>query len=65
MPRYEYVCDQPSCELSGRLQEQEQPIERRNHARCTACNAAVERRPSRTSFQLKGTGWYATDYKGK
>lgn len=27
------------------------------------CEAEVKRVPSSTSFQLKGNGWYVTDYK--
>ena len=30
--------------------------------RCPTCKAKVERIISNTSFVLKGTGWYATDY---
>ena len=30
--------------------------------RCPTCKAKVERMISNTSFVLKGTGWYATDY---
>src|SRR5258705_6811645 len=30
--------------------------------RCPRCNRKVQRLISQTSFQLKGSGWYATDY---
>jgi predicted nucleic acid-binding Zn ribbon protein len=30
--------------------------------RCPTCKSKVERMVSRTSFILKGSGWYATDY---
>ena len=30
--------------------------------RCPTCNGAVHRIISHTSFVLKGSGWYATDY---
>lgn len=30
---------------------------------CAHCGGPVSKLVSRTSFQLKGTGWYATDYK--
>jgi putative FmdB family regulatory protein len=30
--------------------------------RCPTCKRKVRRLISNTSFQLKGTGWYATDY---
>jgi len=32
--------------------------------KCSKCGAAISRLISRTSFQLKGTGWYKTDYTG-
>jgi predicted nucleic acid-binding Zn ribbon protein len=31
-------------------------------ARCPKCRRKVKRLISSTSFQLKGTGWYVTDY---
>jgi predicted nucleic acid-binding Zn ribbon protein len=30
--------------------------------RCQKCRGKLEKLVSRTSFQLKGGGWYATDY---
>lgn len=33
--------------------------------RCPTCNGEVKRLISSTFFQLKGTGWYATDYARK
>jgi predicted nucleic acid-binding Zn ribbon protein len=33
--------------------------------RCPKCKGKVERVVSRTSFVLKGSGWYATDYARK
>jgi predicted nucleic acid-binding Zn ribbon protein len=32
---------------------------------CPSCKGQLRRLMSLTSFQLKGTGWYATDYKDK
>jgi predicted nucleic acid-binding Zn ribbon protein len=32
---------------------------------CIFCNGQVKKLVSNCSFQLKGTGWYATDYAGK
>lgn len=38
----------------------------KEETRCPSCESTqVGRMMSATSFQLKGTGWYATDYKGK
>jgi predicted nucleic acid-binding Zn ribbon protein len=31
--------------------------------KCPSCKGKLRRLISLTSFQLKGTGWYATDYK--
>ncbi len=56
MPIYEYEC--ANCgvfELMRRITEG--PIKR-----CPKCKAKVERIVSRTSFVLKGSGWYSTDY---
>lgn len=58
MPIYEYKCS--SCQHSfEQLQKHSDPTEQN----CPNCNAPVKRLMSKTSFQLKGTGWYQTDYK--
>jgi predicted nucleic acid-binding Zn ribbon protein len=31
-------------------------------SRCTKCRGKVRKVVSRSSFQLKGSGWYLTDY---
>jgi predicted nucleic acid-binding Zn ribbon protein len=33
--------------------------------KCRKCGGRLEKQWSSTSFQLKGSGWYATDYAGK
>ena len=33
--------------------------------RCPSCSGQVSKLISNCSFQLKGTGWYVTDYKKK
>jgi len=33
--------------------------------RCQKCRGKMEKVVSRTSFQLKGGGWYVTDYSRK
>lgn len=57
MPIYEYCCD--DCE---QIFEEWQ----RNHdevaAKCPVCGGEAKRIMSNTSFVLKGTGWYVTDY---
>ena len=59
MPIYEYECG--SC---GNISEQ---IESMNNADttkpCPKCGKTAQRIMSNTSFQLKGGGWYTTDYK--
>jgi putative FmdB family regulatory protein len=38
----------------------------KEETKCPSCDSTdVGRLMSATSFKLKGTGWYATDYKGK
>ncbi|HXW84320.1 MAG TPA: zinc ribbon domain-containing protein [Candidatus Binataceae bacterium] len=59
MPIYEYQC--PKCgvfEVTQRITES--PLKK-----CPTCKAKVERILSRSSFVLKGSGWYATDYGKK
>jgi predicted nucleic acid-binding Zn ribbon protein len=34
-------------------------------SRCPTCKTKVKKLISNTSFQLKGTGWYITDYARK
>lgn len=63
MPIYEYACSGCGHEL-----EAWQKISERPKKVCPSCHARkLERLISNTSFQLKGTGWYVTDYakKGK
>src|ERR1700684_1350351 len=59
MPIYEYKC--PKC---GEF-EVTQRITENALKKCPTCKSKVERLLSRTSFILKGTGWYATDYAAK
>jgi putative FmdB family regulatory protein len=59
MPIYEYQC--PKCgtfEVTQRITEK--PL-----AKCPTCKGKVKKLISNTSFQLKGTGWYITDYARK
>jgi len=56
MPIYEYRCAQ--CGIFEEVQRiTDQPLER-----CPKCRRKVQRLISSTSFHLKGSGWYATDY---
>jgi putative FmdB family regulatory protein len=56
MPIYEYQCQKCGLfEYSQRITDN--PIRR-----CPTCGSKVTRIISRTSFVLKGSGWYVTDY---
>jgi len=58
MPIYEYACD--AC---GHEFEETQNIRAEPVAVCPKCRKrSVRRLISRTSFVLKGSGWYVTDY---
>jgi putative FmdB family regulatory protein len=61
MPIYEY-----HCQKCGTF-EATQRITEKALAKCPTCKGKVKKLISNTSFQLKGTGWYVTDYarKGK
>lgn len=59
MPIYEYEC--PKCgefEITQRITEDALK-------KCPTCKSKVRKLISNTSFQLKGSGWYVTDYGGK
>jgi putative FmdB family regulatory protein len=56
MPIYEYHCKKCGVfEVTQRITES--PL-----AVCPTCEGDVRRLISHTSFVLKGSGWYATDY---
>jgi putative FmdB family regulatory protein len=56
MPIYEYECGK--CGVF----ETSQRISEAALTKCPTCRRKVRRLISSTSFQLKGTGWYVTDY---
>ncbi|MCW5889634.1 MAG: zinc ribbon domain-containing protein [bacterium] len=56
MPIYEYRCEKcGDFEITQRITDD--PI-----GKCPTCKRKVKRLISSTSFQLKGSGWYVTDY---
>ena len=57
MPIYEYQCTK-----CGEVFEAFQKITDEPVSQCKFCNAKVEQLISHSSFQLKGSGWYLTDY---
>lgn len=57
MPIYEYQCT--SC---GHNFEEWQKNFEEKEVHCPKCGNSAKRLISNTSFILKGTGWYVTDY---
>ncbi len=57
MPIYEYQCSK-----CGEVFEAFQKITDEPLSKCKFCQGKVEKLISQSSFQLKGTGWYLTDY---
>ncbi len=60
MPIYEY-----QCEKCGETTEVLQKFSDAPLTGCPSCGGHVEKLMSMNSFQLKGSGWYVTDYKGQ
>lgn len=60
MPIYEYLCQ--SC---GHAHEAIQKISDAPLSECPQCaKPQLKKQISAAGFQLKGSGWYATDFKG-
>lgn len=57
MPIYEY-----RCKACGQTVEVIQKVDDRPLRKCTECSGAMEKLISRTSFHLKGGGWYMNSY---
>ncbi len=60
MPIYEYQCTKCGDEF-----EEFQSITDDTIPKCRACKGKAKRLISHSSFHLKGSGWYVTDYGGK
>lgn len=60
MPIYEY-----HCENCGKTKEMSHGISVKRFPKCPECGKRMKRIISRNSFQLKGSGWYKTDYAKK
>jgi putative FmdB family regulatory protein len=59
MPIYEYRCSACGHELEALQKISESPL-----VNCPSCRAdALTKLVSAAGFQLKGTGWYATDFR--
>ncbi len=61
MPIYEYACKKCDGEFEASQRITDEPLKR---YLCPHCGkrTAVTKLISRSSFHLKGSGWYATDY---
>ncbi|NOX34285.1 MAG: zinc ribbon domain-containing protein [Deltaproteobacteria bacterium] len=59
MPVYEYQCTE-----CGQIEEAFQKISDPPHKTCSHCHGHLKKLISQSSFHLKGSGWYVTDYGG-
>ena len=60
MPIYAYRCDACGFEKDHLQKMSEAPL-----TTCPSCNAeSYSKQLTAAGFQLKGSGWYATDFKG-
>ena len=60
MPIYEYRCNACNDEFEVTQKISDEPLRT-----CPKCNGPVEKLISHSSFVLKGSGWYLTDYARK
>ena len=60
MPIYEYRCDKCGKEFEAWQKFSDAPIES-----CESCGGHASKMISHSSFILKGSGWYVTDYGNK
>lgn len=60
MPIYEYRCLKCKNEFEAMQKFSDTPL-----GTCPTCGGRAKRLISRSSFQLKGSGWYLTDYAKK
>jgi len=60
VPIYEYQCSQCNEIFEAFQKISDDPL-----TECKFCHGKVEKLISQSSFQLKGSGWYLTDYARK
>jgi putative FmdB family regulatory protein len=60
MPIYEYECTQ-----CGKIEEVLQKFSDKPLRKCRHCSGKLHKLVSQSTFHLKGTGWYVTDYANK
>ncbi|MGD1968480.1 MAG: zinc ribbon domain-containing protein [Desulfobacterales bacterium] len=60
MPIYEYECTK-----CAKIEEAIQSFSDKPLVKCKHCGGKLHKLISHSSFHLKGTGWYVTDYANK
>jgi len=60
MPIYEYECRKCGHQVEIRQRFSDQPM-----TVCESCGGKMKKLISQSTFHLKGTGWYVTDYASK
>ena len=60
MPIYEYVCTECDSEIEVIQRFSDPPLEK-----CSRCAGKLRKKISASTFHLKGSGWYVTDYARK
>ena len=60
MPIYEYECSK-----CGHVHEIMQKMSDKPLSKCPQCSGKLQKIISQSSFHLKGSGWYVTDYANK
>ena len=60
MPIYEYECTK-----CGEVEEVFQQFSDKPLKKCRHCSGKLHKLISQSTFHLKGTGWYVTDYANK
>ena len=60
MPVYEYECTQCGHHMEVWQKISDSPVEC-----CELCSGKTKKLISQSSFHLKGTGWYVTDYASR
>ena len=60
MPIYEYECTK-----CGKIEEVLQNFSDKPLTKCQSCTGKLQKLVSQSTFHLKGTGWYVTDYANK
>ncbi len=60
MPIYEY-----QCQKCGQIEEALQKFSDKPLSKCKHCSGKLHKLVSQSSFHLKGTGWYVTDYTNR